>query len=64
MPISMRFTKSEQELLRKKCIELNKELITKGQLPIRESELAHKLLDISIRYAKIGVSGQMIIDES
>lgn len=62
MPASLRLTTEEQEMLRKKCIEINKLLIKHGREPIKDSELAHKILEKSITYVKVGVSGDVIID--
>ncbi|AOE88318.1 hypothetical protein THL1_6021 (plasmid) [Pseudomonas sp. TCU-HL1] len=45
MPATLRLTATEQELLRKKCIEINKLLIKQGRQPIKDSELAHFLLE-------------------
>lgn len=62
MPATLRLTQDEQERLRKKAIEINKILINKGKEPIRDSELAHIILEKSISYVKIGSSGEIIID--
>jgi len=62
MPASLRLTTEEQEMLRKKCIEINKLLIKHGREPIKDSELAHKILEKSISYMRVGVSGEIILD--
>jgi len=62
MPASLRLTTEEQEQLRKKCIEINKLLIKDGREPIKDSELAHKILEKSISYVRLGVSGEILID--
>lgn len=62
MPASLRLTTEEQEQLRRKCIEINKLLIKDGREPIKDSELAHKILEKSIGCVKLGVSGEIILD--
>lgn len=62
MPATLRLTNAEQELLRKKCIEINKLLIKQGRQPIRDSELAHFLLEKSVSYVEIGESGELRLD--
>lgn len=62
MANTLRLSKKEQEGLRKKCIEFNKLLIAENKVPVKESDLAHILLDISIRYAKINSRGEVIVD--
>lgn len=63
MPSTLRLTPREQEELRKKCTEINKLLIKKGRQPLRDSELAHKILEISITYARAGESGDIHIGD-
>ena len=63
MPVTLRLTKEEQKLLRIKCIEINKILIKAELPPMRESELAHEILLESIRYARVGKNGKVIIDK-
>lgn len=62
MPKTLRLTTDEQEKLRKKCIEINKLLIGKNKEPLRDSELAHEILEKSISYVKISASGEIYID--
>lgn len=62
MPATLRLTQKEQEQLRKKAIEINKILIEKRMEPVRDSELAHLILEKSITYVKVGSSGEIIID--
>ena len=62
MPATLRLTNEEQELLRKKCVELNKQLISKGKEPIKDSELAHQILLKSISYVKINDQGKILIE--
>lgn len=62
MPATLRLTNEEQELLRKKCIEINKMLVKQGRQPIRDSELAHFLLSESIGYVELGESGMLSLE--
>lgn len=62
MPATLRLTTAEQEALRKKCIEINKLLIKQGRQPIKDSELAHFLLDKSVAYVIVGESGDLTLD--
>lgn len=62
MPTNIRLTKEEQEKLRKKAIEINKLLVKEGLEPLKDSELAHKLLEISITYASVKKSGEVFLD--
>ena len=62
MPASLRLTKDEQEALRKKSVEINKLLIQKGKEPVKDSELAHKLLELSISYVNVNLSGELYLE--
>ncbi|EMV8855508.1 MULTISPECIES: hypothetical protein [Pseudomonas] len=62
MPATLRLTATEQELLRQKCIEINKMLIKHGRQPIKDSELAHFLLEKSVGYVEVGKEGQLELD--
>lgn len=62
MADTLRLTKEEQRELTKKCIEINKILIKKELPPIRESELAHKILEKTIRYMKVNKNGELEIE--
>ncbi|WP_104471498.1 hypothetical protein [Acinetobacter indicus] len=58
---SVRLNEREQELLRKKAVELNKVLIQKGQQPIRDSELVHILIEEGVDLVEISNSGKIHI---
>lgn len=62
MPATLRLTNAEQEVLRRKCIEINKLLIKQGRQPIRDSELAHFLLEKSVGYVEISESGELKLE--
>ncbi len=59
MPESMRFTKTEQKKLHETCVKLNKKLMGMDKMPIRESELAHLLIDECIERAEVNKSGEI-----
>ena len=59
MAITVRMNDKEQEMLRKKCIELNKLLITRNLMPIKESELVHIILEQCINETELTASGQI-----
>lgn len=63
MAITVRMTDREQELLRKKCIELNKQLINKNLMPIKESELVHIILEQCIGNVQLTNSGNLKVIE-
>lgn len=58
---SVRINDQEQELLRKKAVELNKVLIQKGQQPLRDSELIHILIDQGLELLEVSNSGTVKI---
>ena len=59
MAITVRMSDKEQEMLRKKCIELNKLLINRNLMPIKESELVHIILEQCIDETELTTSGQI-----
>ena len=59
MAITVRMNAKEQEMLRKKCIELNKLLINRNLMPIKESELVHIILEQCINETELTTSGQV-----
>lgn len=63
MAITVRMNDKEQELLRKKCIELNKQLISRNLMPIKESELVHIILEQSIQKVMLTNSGNLKVIE-
>jgi hypothetical protein len=62
MAITVRMNDKEQELLRKKCIELNKQLINRNLMPIKESELVH-ILEQCISNVQVTTSGNLKVVE-
>lgn len=54
--------KWEKEALYKKMIELNNQLSEKGVRGIsRESELVHKILEMTIKRVEVSESGSLVI---
>lgn len=54
--------KWEREALYKKMIELNNDLSEKGMRGIsKESELVHKILEMTIKKVEVSESGNLII---
>jgi hypothetical protein len=58
---SVRINDQEQEMLRKKAVELNKILIQKGQQPVRDSELIHILVEEGLELLEVSNSGTVKI---
>lgn len=63
MAITVRMNDKEQEMLRKKCIELNKQLINRNLMPIKESELVHIILEQCINNVQLTTSGNLKVIE-
>lgn len=61
MPTNLRLSDKEQEDLRKKAVEINKLLVARGLQPLKDSELAHKILEKSIRYAQLNEQGDVVV---
>lgn len=55
----LRITDEEEEMLRVKCVELNKFLINRGFKPIRDSELVHMILKQTISDAYVMANGEI-----
>ena len=60
--MQLRLTKDEQELLRKKSIEINNILMKNGHRPLDDPKLLHRILEKSIPYARAGPDGTITID--
>lgn len=61
MAITVRLNNNEQEAIRKKCVELNKQLINKNLQPLKDSELVHIILEQGIENVEITNSGKVIV---
>ncbi|MCY1537500.1 hypothetical protein D9M68_729960 [compost metagenome] len=57
MPTNIRLSIAEQEALRKKAIEINKELVKRGMQPLKDSELVHSFLERAINSLELSASG-------
>ncbi|WP_137885720.1 hypothetical protein [Pseudomonas sp. 2FE] len=60
--MQLRLTKDEQELLRKKSIEINNILMKNGHRPLDDPKLLHRILEKSIPYARVSHDGTITID--
>lgn len=63
MVTAVRLTTDEQEEIRKKCIEINRLLIKNNKMPMKESELIHKILEKTISCVHVNNSGEIYIEE-
>lgn len=59
----LRLSTKEKELLRNKAVEINKVLINKRLEPIKDTELAHIVLEQAIGLVEITESGKIIIEK-
>ena len=55
----LRIKEVQSENLRKKCIEINKILISMNKEPLKDSEIAHKILDIGIKNILVNKYGEL-----
>lgn len=55
----LRIKEIQSESLRKKCIEINKILISMNKEPMKDSEIAHKILDIGIKSIFVNKYGEL-----
>ena len=55
----LRLNEREKELLRNKAVEINKVLINKKLEPVKDTELAHIVLEQGIELIEITESGKM-----
>ena len=61
MPTNIRLSQAEQEALRKKAIDLNKELVKRGMQPLKDSEVLHAFLEQAITSLELSASGQIVM---
>ncbi|MNZ54484.1 hypothetical protein D3C78_723850 [compost metagenome] len=61
MPTNIRLSQAEQEALRKKAIEINKELVKRGMQPLKDSELVHSFLERAISSLELSASGAIVM---
>lgn len=55
----LRIKEVQSENLRKKCIEINKVLISMNREPLKDSEIAHKILDMGIKTIFVNKYGEL-----
>lgn len=58
---SLRIKEEQEESIRRLAINANKKLIHLGREPLKDSELAHILLNEAIKRAYIGDDGEITI---
>lgn len=61
MPTNIRLSQAEQEALRKKAVEINKELVKRGMQPLKDSELVHSFLEKAITSLEVSASGAITL---
>lgn len=57
----LRINTVESEKLRKKCIEINKVLISLNKEPLKDSEVAHILLEKGMKNVNVNKYGELEI---
>lgn len=62
MSKTVRLSDGEQEAIRQKAIEINKILIHNGQMPLKDSELVHKILEKSVPCVRVTKTGDIILE--
>lgn len=62
MPATIRLNDNEQEKIRIKAVEINKLRLNRGMQPLRDSELVHKLLELSMACVKTGKDGDLYLE--
>lgn len=62
MPATLRLTKDEQRRAEVKCREINKILVNMERAPVQESELLHRLIDLTVDKVKVNKRGEIIIE--
>lgn len=58
---SLRLKKTEEELLRKKSIEINKVLINSNRKPLTESQLIHEIIEEGLKRVEAGKENNTVI---
>jgi hypothetical protein len=61
MPTNIRLSQGEQEALRRKAIEINKELVKRGMQPLKDSELVHAFLEKAIASLELSATGAVVL---
>lgn len=63
MAVTVRLSDKEQDMIRKKAVEINQILIKKGLQPLRDSQLIHEILEMTTPKLEVSESGKIIIGE-
>ncbi len=58
---SLRLKEKEEELLRKKSIEINKILINSNRQPLSESEILHALIESGLKRIEAGKEKRIVL---
>ncbi len=58
---SIRLKTHEEELLRRKSIEINKVLINSNRRPMTESELLHEVITEALMRTEAGTKGRIVV---
>lgn len=53
---TVRLTESEQELLFRTAVNLNRELVRIGKMPVKESEIVHRILEQTLKMGELEVT--------
>jgi hypothetical protein len=61
MPTNIRLSQAEQEALRRKAIDINKELVKRGMQPLKDSELVHAFLEKAISSLELSAAGAVVL---
>ncbi len=62
MTSSLRLNEDERKIIRRKSREINKQLVQAGYDPLKESEIIHKILEITIAKAEVNEKGEIEIN--
>lgn len=63
MAVTVRLSDKEQDMIRKKAVEINQILIKKGLQPLRDSQLIHEILEMTTPKLEVSESGKIIIGD-
>ncbi|UOO78095.1 hypothetical protein LVJ85_06480 [Neisseria sp. Dent CA1/247] len=58
---TLRIKEAQGEMLRKLAIDINKKLVQHGKQPLKDSELAHTLLNEALERAIVDENGNVTI---
>lgn len=56
MAKTFRLTDDEQEMLYRTALNLNRELVRIGKMPVRDSEIMHKILEQTLKFGELEVT--------